>query len=114
LDMGFIHDIRKIVAELPPRRQNLLFSATMPDSIQRFADNILIDPVSLRTAPVSSAAQTVHQSVCHVASTGKSALLRHLLDDPSVTRALVFTRTKRRADHLTRTLNRSGVTCEAI
>jgi len=114
LDMGFIHDIRKVIAELPPRRQNLLFSATMPDAIRKLADDLLDDPVSVRTAPTSSAAQTVHQSVCHVDPMAKGPLLKHLLTDDAVTRALVFTRTKRRADHLTRKLERDGIRAEAI
>jgi ATP-dependent RNA helicase RhlE len=114
LDMGFIHDIRKIIAVLPRERQTLFFSATMPREIQELSSTILRDPLRIEVAPVSSAAETVSQSLYHVERGNKQALLEHLLGDPSVKRALVFTRTKHGADRVARSLNQASITCEAI
>ena len=114
LDMGFIHDIRRLVAQVPARRQTLLFSATMPREIQTLAHSLLKKPVKIRVAPESPAASTVEQSVYFAESYQKATLLEHLLGNEAITRALVFTRTKRGADRVARRLNRSRVAAEAI
>ena len=115
LDMGFIHDIRKVIAKVPEKRQTLLFSATMPMVIKRLADGILRNPVHVAVAPVSSTAERVEQKVFHVEKMKKSALLLDLLDrDTAIERVLVFTRTKHGADRVSRTLTREGVSSEAI
>ncbi len=114
LDMGFIHDIRRIISMVPPRRQTLFFSATMPSEIQSLADSLLNNPVEVRVAQKSRAADTVKQSAYFAESHQKSTLLAHLLGDPSVTRALVFTRTKHGADRLVRRLDKVSIKAEAI
>ena len=115
LDMGFIADIRKILAKLPLKRQNLMFSATMPPEIKRLADGILHHPVHVAVAPVSSTAERVRQSVYHVDRRVKSSLLLHLLKtDESIQRVLIFTRTKHGADRLAKGLNANRVPAEAI
>ncbi|NIA21961.1 MAG: DEAD/DEAH box helicase [Anaerolineaceae bacterium] len=114
LDMGFIHDIRRVIAQAPARRQTLLFSATMPREIQTLADSLLSRPVKIRVTPESPAASTVQQSVYFVESHQKATLLEHLLGNAAVTRALVFTRTKRGADRVARRLNRRRIAAEAI
>jgi len=114
LDMGFINDIRRVIALLPSQRQTLLFSATMPREISRLAETILRKPVEVRVAPESLAADTVEHAVYFVDSGSKTGLLDHLLKDPQITRALVFTRTKHRADRVVRSLSRSDVVAEAI
>lgn len=116
LDMGFIQPIRRIVAALskPPARQTLLFSATMPPEIMRLADALLHRPVKVAVAPVASAAPRIRQSVYLVPRAMKPALLRHLLADAGVQRALVFTRTKHGADRLRRHLNQAGIAADAI
>jgi len=114
LDMGFIHDIRRVVAQVPARRQTLLFSATMPREIQALADSFLKRPVTVRVAPESPAVSTVQQSVYFVESHQKATLLEHLLGNAAVTRVLVFTRTKRGADRVVRRLSRGRIAAEAI
>ncbi len=114
LDMGFIRDIRKIVAKVPAKRQTLLLSATIPGDIRTLAGEILRQPVSVNVAPVSSAAETVGQSVYFVEKRQKPALLEHFLNSNAVTRALVFTRTKHGADRVARHLSRAGIRAEAI
>jgi len=114
MDMGFIHDVRKISALLPQNRQTLLFSATMPPEIKQLAKNLLRDPVNVEVNPVSSTASKIEQSVYHVSRNLKPALLRELLADPSLTRALVFTRTKHGADKVVRALEKGSVFAEAI
>ncbi|MEX0678211.1 MAG: DEAD/DEAH box helicase [Pirellulales bacterium] len=114
LDMGFIRDIRKIVARVPARRQTLLFSATMPADIRQLADSILTNPVRVQVAGTSAAADTVEQSVYFVEKRNKPVLLAHLVQKPEITRALVFTRTKHGADKVARHLSRSGIRAEAI
>lgn len=114
LDMGFIHDIRRIIAQLPTRRQTLMFSATMPGKIRTLAKTILQNPVHVKIAAESLAADTVKQVLYFVDPQSKPALLEHLLKDPQITRALVFTRTKRGADKAVRRLSRSGIVAEAI
>ena len=114
LDMGFIPDIRRIIAKLPEQRQTLFFSATMPPDIRKLADVILRDPVPVEVARTSSAAETVEQAVYHVAKNDKPTLLREFLTTKGLTRALVFTRTKHGADRVARHLSKSGVRAEAI
>jgi len=114
LDMGFIHDVRRISTLLPQNRQTLLFSATMPPEIKQLAKNLLRDPVNVEVNPVSSTAAKIEQSVYHVSRNMKPNLLGHLLKDTSITSALVFTRTKHGADKVVRALDRFGVFAEAI
>jgi len=104
LDMGFIHDLRKIIAYVPKERQTLLFSATMPKDISDLAHKYLKDPVQVSVAPESTTAERVTQGVIHVSTPNKLALLGKLLDDPDLDRALVFTRTKHGADKVVRKL----------
>ena len=114
LDMGFINDIRKIVARIPQKRQTLFFSATMPQSIRALADSLLYQPVQVSVAPVSSAAETVQQSVCMISKGLKPDLLNHFLKDNNWHKVLVFTRTKHGADKVERLLNRHGHKSAAI
>jgi ATP-dependent RNA helicase RhlE len=114
LDMGFVHDIRKVVAYCQGRRQTLLFSATMPREIRDLASFLLKDPVEVAVAAVSSAAETVDQSVFHVARGQKLPLLARILKGEGVGRALVFTRTKHGADKVAKKLDADGIRAEAI
>jgi ATP-dependent RNA helicase RhlE len=114
LDMGFIHDIRRVVDQLPGKRQTLFFSATMPGEIQGLADSILRNPVRVAVTPVATPAEAVEQQVHYVEKPEKIALLKHLLEGPSVRNALVFTRTKHAADKVTKQLERHHVRAEAI
>jgi len=114
LDMGFIDDVRRIVRLLPRERQTLFFSATMPYEIQHLADSILRNAVEIRIAPEAPAAETVDQTVYFVERGQKHLLLAHLLTDEAVSRGLVFTRTKRSADRLTRTLRESQIPVDVI
>lgn len=115
LDMGFIHDIRRVIAKLPAKRQTLLFSATMPKEITALAATLLHHPVRIEVAPQSTTAERVEQSVYFVPRTAKPELLRHLLEsDAAIERALVFTRTKHGADRVAKQLGRAGVHAEAI
>ncbi len=114
LDMGFIRDIRKIVAKLPERRQTLFFSATMPTEIAKLAGEMLRDPVRVAVTPVSKTADRIEQRIVHVDRPDKGALLAELLKSEPVDRALVFTRTKHGADKLVRALAKSGIAAEAI
>ncbi|MCM2280762.1 MAG: DEAD/DEAH box helicase [Bdellovibrionaceae bacterium] len=114
LDMGFIHDVRKVIAMLPARRHNLFFSATMPPDIQRLADSILTDPARVEVAPVSSTAELIAQSVMYVDRNNKKNLLRHVLQDKALKRVIVFTRTKRGANQVSEVLASNGVSSEAI
>ena len=113
-DMGFLPDLRRILAQLPRRRQTLLFSATMPAPIRTLASDILRQPVSVQVARVSSPALTVTHWVHFVEKPEKPALLKRLLGDSPQTRALVFTRTKHGADKVTRHLVRSNVLAAAL
>jgi ATP-dependent RNA helicase RhlE len=114
LDMGFIHDMRKIVAMIPRDRQTLLFSATLPHEIRELASQWLRDPLEVKTAPQSTPAETVEQSVFHVEKRRKASLLAHLLNDSAMRRVIVFTRTKHGADKLVRQLEKSKVRAAAI
>ncbi|MDQ3440113.1 MAG: DEAD/DEAH box helicase [Planctomycetota bacterium] len=114
LDMGFIHDIRRIIPKLPAKRQNLLFSATMLPDIRQLADSILRQPVSVTVTPVASTVDKVDQLVYMVEKRNKPFLLAHLLSNESFSRALVFTRTKHGADRVVKQLHKAGITSEAI
>jgi len=114
LDMGFIRDIRKIVAKLPSRRQTLFFSATMPREIADLADHMLRDPVRVAVTPAATTVERIAQRIIYVDRAGKPALLIEVLQPASVERALVFTRTKRGADKVVRALNKAGLVAEAI
>jgi ATP-dependent RNA helicase RhlE len=114
LDMGFIHDIRKIVALLPAKRQTLLFSATMPTEIRRLADSMLKNPKGVQIATNSATAEGIKESVYFVEKRNKPALLAHLVDFLPMSRAIVFTRTKHGADRVVRQLHGYGIRSEAI
>jgi len=114
LDMGFIHDIRKVIAMLPARRQNLFFSATMPNEIATLANTILRQPVRVEVVPASTPIERIEQSLYFVGQKSKTALLRKLLDDESITRALVFTRMKHVANRVAESLLRAGIEAAAI
>jgi ATP-dependent RNA helicase RhlE len=114
LDMGFIHDVRKIVAKLPASRQTMLFSATMPGAIAELAGQMLRDPVQVAVTPVASTVEQIEQRVIHVDGADKHAVLTQLLRGEAVDRALVFTRTKHRADVVVRRLVAAGIAAEAI
>ncbi len=114
LDMGFVHDVKRIIAKLPHERQTLFFSATMPPEINQLAKSILRNPVTVEVSPVSSTADTIQQTVYFTEKPNKTNLLRHLLTGTDINTALVFTRTKHGADKLTKDLNRAGIKTEAI
>lgn len=114
LDMGFIHDVKKIIARIPAKRQTIFFSATMPAEISKLADTILTNPVRVEVTPASSTANTVKQEMYFVDKNNKRSLLLHLLKDDAINTALVFTRTKHGADRVAKDLNRAGVSAEAI
>jgi ATP-dependent RNA helicase RhlE len=113
-DMGFIQPIRKIVGQLPAKRQSLFFSATMPDDIAKLAHNFLSDPVRVAVTPVAATADRVEQRVIHIEGPAKRAILSELLKDDSIYRTLIFTRTKRGADRVAKHLEVSGVEAAAI
>jgi ATP-dependent RNA helicase RhlE len=114
LDMGFVHDVKKVIKLLPAKRQSLFFSATMPPAIVTLANTILRDPAKVEVTPVSSTADTIRQSVFFVDKSDKNSLLLHILQDSSIATALVFTRTKHGADKVVKVLRKAGVTSEAI
>jgi ATP-dependent RNA helicase RhlE len=115
LDMGFIHDIKKVMAKLPPKRQTLFFSATATKDIMKLAETLLHNPVSVEVTPVSSASGLVTQSVYYVKKEDKKLLLKHILEtNNSVEHALVFTRTKHGADKVVKELKRDGIAALAI
>jgi ATP-dependent RNA helicase RhlE len=114
LDMGFIHDVRRVIGALPRKRQTLLFSATIPRDIVALAQSMLVDPVRVSVTPAVSTADGIDQSVHFVARKDKRDLLTRLLGEPSVERALVFTRTKRGANRVALELDRAGIESAAI
>jgi ATP-dependent RNA helicase RhlE len=114
LDMGFIHDVRRITEAVPRERQTLLFSATVPPAIESLARGLLVDPVRVAIAPAVTTAERVEQTVMFVAKADKRAALERLLADAGVTRAVVFTRTKHGANKLTEQLDRAGIDAAAI
>ena len=114
LDMGMIHDVKKIISKLPKVRQNLLFSATMPSEITKLVDSIVKDPIRVEVTPVSSTVDTITQEVYHVRKKQKRSLLKHLLKDESIDSALVFSTTKRGANMIAKDLVEAGIEAEAI
>ena len=115
LDMGFIHDVRRIAAQVPRERQTLLFSATMPDEVASLAANLLRDPVRVEVTPQATTVEKIVQSIYFVEKPDKRVLLANLLrDDRSMTRVLVFTRTKHGANRVVKELDRAGFEAEAI
>jgi len=114
LDMGFIRDIRKILALLPDARQNMLFSATMPDSIAKLAGSFLSSPVRVEVTPQSTAVERIEQHVMFVDRPNKKHLLCQIMQDSAVTSAIIFTRTKHGADRVARILNKANLSAAAI
>ncbi len=114
LDMGFVHDVKRIAKALPGHPQTLLFSATMAPAIDSLARGMLENPARVSVSPKVTTAETVEQSVVFVAKADKQAALRDVLGDEDVERALVFTRTKHGANRLSKQLDRAGISCEAI
>ncbi|HJV77491.1 MAG TPA: DEAD/DEAH box helicase [Paludibacter sp.] len=114
LDMGFIHDVKKLIKIIPAKRQSLFFSATMPESIRVLAGTILTNPEEVAVTPVSTTAETIQQEMYFVDAVNKKDLLIHLLQDKSIKTALVFTRTKHGADKVQRLLEKVKIKAEAI
>jgi ATP-dependent RNA helicase RhlE len=114
LDMGFIHDIKRVLRLLPPERQNLMFSATYSDDIRTLASRFLRDPVHVEVAPRNATAERVEQHVYRVPKEHKRHLLAHLIDEENWHQVLIFTRTKHGANRLTRQLESSGIRAAAI
>jgi ATP-dependent RNA helicase RhlE len=114
LDMGFIHDVRKVIAKLPAKRQSLFFSATMPDDVAKLADTILNNPAKVEVTPVSTTAEKVDQVVYFVSKSDKKKLLVDVLTNDALKSVLVFTRTKHGADHVVKDLRKAGIEAEAI
>jgi ATP-dependent RNA helicase RhlE len=114
LDMGFVHDVKRIIAKLPKQRQSLFFSATMPPVIVELADTILVNPSKVEVTPVSSTANTINQEVYFVDKENKRNLLIDILKDKTIERVLVFARTKHGADKISKDLVKSGISSQAI
>jgi ATP-dependent RNA helicase RhlE len=114
LDMGFVNDVRRVLRYLPAQRQTLLLSATMPPEIEELAHTILTDPATVMVTPPSTTVEAIDQSIYFVDKANKRHLLAHLLQDPAIASALVFTRTKHGADRVVRELNRAGIAAMAI
>lgn len=114
LDMGFIHDVKRIIAKMPRKRQTLFFSATMPPEISNLVKTLLVNPVKVEITPVSSTVDRIEQSVYFVEKADKQRQLNHLLQDKAIASALVFTRTKHGADRVVRELAKVKVTAQAI
>jgi len=114
LDMGFVNDVKKIIAKIPVKRQTLFFSATMPPEISQLANTILTNPVRVEVTPVSSTAEKITQAIYSVEKKNKPNLLIHLLQDKSIENVLVFTKTKHGADKLVKILAKANIVAEAI
>lgn len=114
LDMGFIHDVKRIIAKMPAKKQTLFFSATMPTEISQLVKTLLVNPVKIEITPVSSTVDRIEQSIYLLENGNKQNQLNRLLQDPSIVSALVFTRTKRGADRVTRDLTKINITAQAI
>ncbi|MCB9264114.1 MAG: DEAD/DEAH box helicase [Lewinellaceae bacterium] len=114
LDMGFIHDVKRVIRKLPQQRQTFFFSATMPDAIVKLSREILDRPARVQVDPVSSTAERVEQSVYYVPKKQKRKLLMHLLRNEDISEALVFTRTKHGANRVAKDLSQRGIYAEAI
>ncbi len=114
LDMGFINDVKKIIARLPQRKQTLFFSATMPDEIKRLTQILLHDPVRIEVTPVSSTVEKIEQALYFVEKHDKVSLLLHIMKTSNIDNVLVFTQTKHGADKLCKHLMRENITAQAI
>lgn len=114
LDMGFVHDVKRIIAKLPAKRQTLFFSATMPAEIKQLASMLLTSPVKVEVTPPASTVEIIQQSVYYVEKQYKQSLLIQLLKDETIETVLVFTQMKHQADKLARSLNHAGIRTEAI
>jgi ATP-dependent RNA helicase RhlE len=114
LDMGFVNDVKKVIAKLPFKRQTLFFSATMPPEITKLANTILTKPEKVEVTPVSSTAETIKQAIYFVDKNNKRDLLIDILKDKNIKTALVFTRTKHVADKVSKELAKAGVKSAAI
>lgn len=114
LDMGFIADVKKIIAKIPKEKQTLLFSATMPPEIEEMVNSILVDPVKVTITPPATTVEAIEQSLYFVDKGNKAKLLIHLLKDPSIRSALVFTRTKHGADRVVKELERARISAQSI
>lgn len=114
LDMGFVNDVKKIIAKIPVKRQTLFFSATMPPEISQLANTILTNPVRVEVTPISSTAEKITQAIYSVEKKNKPNLLIHLLQDKSIENVLVFTKTKHGADKLVKILAKANIVAEAI
>lgn len=114
LDMGFVHDVKRIIERLPAKRQTLFFSATMPPEIKQLANMLLTDPVKVEVTPPSSTVDMIQQSVYFVEKQNKQSLLIQLLKDETIETVLVFTQMKHAADKLAKSLNYAGIRTEAI
>ncbi|HPW88613.1 MAG TPA: DEAD/DEAH box helicase [Kaistella chaponensis] len=114
LDMGFVHDVKRIIKLLPPKRQTLFFSATFPDEISKLANSMLTNPVKVEVAPVSATADTINQKVYFVDKDDKLELLTHILQNDIKESVLVFSRTKHGADKIARKLQSHKISAEAI
>ena len=114
LDMGFIHDIRKIIAKLPVKRQSLFFSATMPGNIVELSKKILKNPMKVEVSPVSSTAETINQYLYYTNKSCKKDLLHHILQDQKIDQVLLFSRTKHGADRIARNLKKQKIKTAAI
>ncbi|HEY0355170.1 MAG TPA: DEAD/DEAH box helicase, partial [Flavisolibacter sp.] len=114
LDMGFIHDVKKVIRELPTQKQTLFFSATMPPQIAQLASALLHNPVKVEVTPVSTTAERIDQSVYFVGKKDKLSLLVHLIEEQKIGRTLVFTKTKHGADKITKDLKKMNINAAAI
>ncbi|MEO7263545.1 MAG: DEAD/DEAH box helicase [Ferruginibacter sp.] len=114
LDMGFVHDVKRIITKIPSKRQTLFFSATMPAEIQSLANSILNKPEKVTVTPPATTAESIEQWLYYVERQNKKDLLAHILQDKNIETALVFTRTKHGADKVVKDLHRIGVSAEAI
>lgn len=114
LDMGFIHDVKRIITKMPSKKQTLFFSATMPPEITKMVKTLLVNPVKVEITPVSSTVDRITQSLYMVDKANKQKQLNHILEDKSIVSALVFTRTKHGADRVVRELEKVKISAQAI
>jgi ATP-dependent RNA helicase RhlE len=114
LDMGFIHDVKRVIKALPSKRQTMLFSATMPSQIAQLAASLLHNPIRVEVTPASSTVERIEQSVYFIPKQQKQTLLIHLLNENTVGRTLVFTRTKHGADRIAKELKKASIHADAI
>lgn len=114
LDMGMVHDVKKIIELLPKKRQNMLFSATMPPGVSELVDSILVNPAKIEVKPETSNSKNIKQAIYFVDEKDRIPLLIHILKNKSIVSALVFTRTKHRADKVAKALGQEGIRVQAI